>query len=76
MSGYWHHGHWEWDWDEAAERRLEELDVQARNDAHAREWDPEDWFPDDMFDNVTITDKARQSPAKSASTFRACRSPM
>lgn len=26
------------------ERRMEELDEQARIDAHARDWDPEDMF--------------------------------
>lgn len=46
----------EWNWDgwAAIERRLEELDEQARNDAHAREWDPEDMFPDDMIDNAEV----------------------
>lgn len=34
------------------ERRLEELDEQARFEAHRREWDPEDMFPDDIPDNV------------------------
>lgn len=34
------------------ERALEALDDQARDDAHAREWDLEDMFPDDMIDNT------------------------
>ena len=37
------------------ERVLEELDAQARADAFAREWDPEDMFPDDMIDNAAAT---------------------
>lgn len=30
------------------ERQMEERDAAARAEAHAREWDVEDFFPDDI----------------------------
>lgn len=38
--------------DGAWERRCEELDAITLVDAHARQWDPEDMFPDDLIDNA------------------------
>jgi len=42
------------DWEDEAAA----FDRAAEADAHARDWDPEDMFPDDMIDNAQLQEKA------------------